>query len=165
MANNNDLGRQQDAFTMLGIRLIGCDFGYSESDENKIEAALATKTRRSIDYNVELIASTVEPKEGYDLLEIAIRVDAKSKVGDAPWWTITVGYQAGFRVAQGANIKTEDVRTIHGPAHMFAFAREFISDIARRAMISPPVYPPPWNFTPPPAASPAAPSGPPPAGP
>lgn len=161
MSNQENLGRQQDAFAMLGIRLIGCDFGYGDSDEAKIEELLSSKAaRRSIDYSVELLASTVEPREGHDLLEIAIRVDAKCKVGDMPWWTITVGYQAGFKVVQGASLRVEDVRTTHGPAHMFAFAREFISDIARRAMMSPAVYPPPWNFTP--LAAPA-PSGPPPA--
>lgn len=140
------IGKMTQGFEILGVRLIGCDFSYLTSEEDQFDELLKTHNR-TVDYEVTLIDKHIHNRPDHKLAEIGLSVKATCSVNSIGWWSIGVGYQAAFRIAGDGDVSAEQVTTIHGPAHVFAFAREFISDIARRALIRGGVYPPPWNFS------------------
>lgn len=141
----SETGRPTKGMRIRGIRLFGCSFGFEpEADVQKRVEAFPEKERElELKVNVNVVDQAIQASE----VSLGLIVEVKGVVRDVVVWTIGVAYQGVFTVDADCEITPQQAVSVHGPAQIYAFAREFVSDISRRADFNMRVYLPPWNFT------------------
>ncbi len=82
--------------------------------------------------------------DGAIRLRLTVSVEGRTEHGLR--WQARVTYGAPFKIDDGAETTADLVRTVHGPAILYAFAREHIADLVRRADLGQIILPP-MNFS------------------
>lgn len=140
-----------------GMRIQSVQLAHSRfefADPEGVEAVLQQIPEASRDLRLKYDVTVLEPKSKPQVLTVGLGVvvsglvsDRSGKTQEGLLWQIMAAYEGHFTLDKEAAISESDVLRIHGPAQLYAFAREFIADISRRAGLQPIVYIPPWNFT------------------
>lgn len=127
------------------IRLFGSHFAFADEADvrPKIESYPETERKFSLNTDVEVVDQSVKGSQ----ISFGLVVEAHGLIKDVEVWSIGCAYQGTFTIDEGADITVEHAMTRYGPAQVYAFAREFIADISRRAGFRQIIYIPPWNFT------------------
>lgn len=77
---------------------------------------------------------------------MALTVKLRGMVAQVVFWELEATFQGDFVREADSEISEADLLQIHGPAWLYSFAREFASDVTRRANIGSGVMLPPVNF-------------------
>jgi preprotein translocase subunit SecB len=145
-------GKPTKGMRIRSVRMVHSRFEYvsPEVAEPLVHAIPDARREFRLVYDVDVL----EPREEAATLIVSLGVvvrgtvaDKEGKISGGSLWHIMSAYEGHFLLDEGADISKDDVLQVHGPAQLYAFAREFIADISRRAGLQPIVYLPPWNFT------------------
>lgn len=147
-------GRPTVGMEIVGIRLFACDFSFEPDDVVKSAIAAQSSPPGSLVHTAKTEVKVVDAnalQTPVGSAHVAILVTVTGLMGSVKVWGLTAGYQGVFRLSQGAEISMQDVLHVHGPAQLYAFARELTADLTRRAEVrmgpnAGPYFTPPWNF-------------------
>jgi len=125
------MSRETKGVTIHGIQLVQSRFDWraSQSDMeklNKIPAALRTML------STTGVATGPVPSIG-EIHRQFLRLLVKGLANDMLIWEIEATYQVGFTCEPGSDVSVDDLRRLHAPAWLYSYAREYVSDLARRA--------------------------------
>ncbi|MGB3967099.1 MAG: protein-export chaperone SecB [Planctomycetota bacterium] len=117
--------------TIQSIQLVQSRFDWrvTPADQGKLEG-MAEAERQ--------LKSTTEIQTGFEPAiapshVLLLKAIVRGFLGDVPVWEIEATYRGEFSCASDGDITPESLRQVHGPAWLYSYAREFVSDLARRA--------------------------------
>jgi len=136
--------RETQGVTILGISLQHSRFDWLAGPEvqAKVEALSGERRCPRLESEIATRALVASPPD----FVLSLTTKLRGMVADFVFWELETTFHGSFRREAEAEISQEDLLSVHGPAWLWSFAREYVADVTRRANIGPGVMLPPVNF-------------------
>jgi hypothetical protein len=125
------MSRETKGITIHGIQLVQTRFDWraSQGDIEKLNRIPAAQRAM---VSTTGVATGAVPSIG-EIHRQFLRILVKGLANDVLIWEIEATYQVGFTCEPGSEVSVEDIRRLHAPGWLYSYAREYVSDLARRA--------------------------------